>query len=435
MSRRNRSQLGKAFGDTPQPLTAQEIDESLYGAFATVDEGRMDAEPVSILRIYPDPAQPRRAIVSACRHFWNGEPEDVPRLFNKWQKAITSERYLALESLNEADRQRLSYFDLQAYLEGDDERVNRDYEPGPVEASFLRIVSLAASIRRDGLTNAITVARDGVDFQLETGERRWLAFHLLYGFYNGSDGRPDESDHWGKIPARVVERASVWRMANENNVRADLNAIGKARQFALLMMDLYRQRGYEFAAYDELVKPGGSDRKFYAQVSDGNQYSLRGVTEKLLNAMGFSSNSQMREHRALLDLPDQVWQWADDLDWAQRRIRDMLRAARDADGKVSRKALVEIARQEAAHEGLNVGTPSAQHIPGAAEVSPPLPPDGPHRHGKSLLSREDKASLRLLMSLRSGVGEADTETKQMVLDKITQTRRWLDDLENQLYHE
>ncbi|MBZ0293846.1 MAG: ParB N-terminal domain-containing protein [Anaerolineae bacterium] len=435
MSRRNRSQLGKAFGDTPPPITAQEIDESFYGAFATVDEGRMDAEPVSIMRIYPNPMQPRRAIVSACRHFWNGQPDDVQRLFNKWQKAITGERYLALEGLSEAERQRLSYFDLQGYLEGDDERVNRDYEPGPIEASFLRIVDLAASIRRDGLTNPITVARGGVDFHLETGERRWLAFHLLCGFYDGSEGRPDESEHWSKIPARVVDQSSVWRMANENNVRADLNAIGKARQFGLLMMDLYQQRGYEFAPYDELVKPGGCDRKFYAQVSDGNQYSLRGVTEKLLNAMGFSSNSQMREHRALLDLPDQVWQWADDLDWAQRRIREMTRAAKGSDGKVSRKALVEIARQEAAREGLNVGIPAPQHIPSDVETSPPLPGDGPHLQGKSLLSRADKANLRLLMSLRSGVGEADAETKQVVLDKIAETRRWLDDLESQLYHE
>ena len=346
MSRRDRNQLGKAFDTTPPPLTTQELDESFYGTFATLDAGRMDAEPVSILRIYPDPAQPRRTIVSACRHLWNGQPDTVVTLFDQWLKAITSERYLALadQKLSEAERQRASYFDLEGYLEADEDRVNRDYPAGPIEANFLRVVDLAASIRRDGLTNPITVAHAGVNFQLETGERRWLAFHLLHAFYDGADGRPDERDRWSKIPARVVERASVWRMANENNVRADLNAIGKARQFALLLMDIYRQRGREFATYDEMIAPGESDRKFYAQVFDSKEFPMRGVTDKLLQAMGFNSRTQMSEHRALLLLPDQVWQWADDLNWAQRRIRDMQREARREDGKLDRKLLVEVAR-------------------------------------------------------------------------------------------
>src|SRR5690606_8896917 len=116
MSRRDRNQLGKAF-DTAPPLTTQELDESFYGAFATVDAGRMDAAPVSIFRIYPDPAQPRRTIVSACRHLWDGQPDTVVTLFDQWLKAITSERYLALaaQNLPEAERQRASYFDLEGY--------------------------------------------------------------------------------------------------------------------------------------------------------------------------------------------------------------------------------------------------------------------------------------------------------------------------------
>ncbi len=431
MSRRDRNQLGKAF-DTAPPLTTQELDESFYGAFATVDAGRMDAAPVSIFRIYPDPAQPRRTIVSACRHLWDGQPDTVVTLFDQWLKAITSERYLALaaQNLPEAERQRASYFDLEGYLEADEDRVNRDYPAGPIEANFLRVVDLAASIRRDGLTNPITVAHAGVNFQLETGERRWLAFHLLHAFYDGADGRPDERDRWSKIPARVVERASVWRMANENNVRADLNAIGKARQLALLLMDIYRQRGREFASYDEVVKPGESDRRFYAQVFDSKEFPMRGVTDKLLQAMGFNSRTQMSEHRALLVLPDQVWQWADDLNWAQRRIRDMQREARTDEGKLDRKLLIEVARREAAKDGLSVGAPTLADSANHAQASPALFTDGPHLHGKRLLSRENQQDFKWLLKIRSGVGEADSQTRQQVLEKIDHARRWLDELEN-----
>ena len=425
MSRRDRNQLNKAFGAQPAP-TPHEIDEALYGDFVTLDDGRMHAEPINIFNIQPDLSQPRRTVVSACRHFWDGQPDNIPMLFDAWMKAITSERFTLLpEDLSAADREALSFFDVEAHLEGIDERINREFTPGPFESSFLKVVELAATIRRDGLTNPITVARSGVGHRLETGERRWLAFHLLYAFYTGDDGRPDERDRWQRIPARVVETASVWRMANENNVRADLNAIGKSRQFALLMMDLYRQRGHEFASYGDLVKPGMSDRQFYAQVFDGDKYPIpRGGTEKLLNAMGFTSRSQMSEHRALLNLPDQVWQWADDLNWAQRRIREMIRRAGG-----DRSTLIEVAMLEAATDGLSVGVPTPDQIADIPNPSPTLPDDGPHKHGKALITRKNKADLRELMAIRSGVGQADIQTKQMILEKIDNAKQWLEQLE------
>ncbi len=425
MSRRDRNQLNKAFGAQQTPTT-QDIDEALYGDFIALDDSRMDAEPINIFTIQPDLTQPRRTVVSACRHFWDGQPDNIAVLFDAWMKAITSERFMLLGAeLSEDERQSRSFFDVEAHLEGIDDRIDRDYNAGPIESSFLKVVELAATIRRDGLTNAITVARSGVGHRLETGERRWLAFHLLYAFYSGDDGRPDERDRWQRIPARVVETASVWRMANENNVRADLNAIGKARQFALLMMDMYRQRGHEFASYNDLVKTGMSDRQFYAQVFDGDKYPIpRGGTEKLLNAMGFTSRSQMSEHRALLNLPDSVWQWADDLNWAQRRVREMIRRAGG-----DRNNLIEVAMQEAAGDGLSVGMPTPEHIADIPNPSPTLPDDGPHKHGKALISRKYKADLRELMTIRSGVGQADNQTKQMILEKINNAKLWLEALE------
>lgn len=436
MSRRDRSKLNKAFDTLPDPITKEEIDLTLYGDIAALDELRRDAMPVDIFTIYPDISQPRRVIPSEVRHLWTGDPAGIATLFEAWFAAITRERYARLKKFPETEREARSYFDLGAYLEGtylsgsggDEDDAELPAAPGPLEAGFRLIVDLAATIRRDGLINPITVAHAGVNFRLETGERRWLAYHLLHAYFDGVDGRPDEQNLWRKIPAFTVDRASVWRMAHENNVRDDLNAIGKARQFALLLMNIYAQRGMKFTPFEEVVSPGDCDRAFYAQVADGGRFPMpRGNTEKLLNAMGFTSKSQLREHRSLLTLPDEVWQWADDLGWAQRRIRDMQRRA---EGDTIR--LVEIARREAELAGLSVGTPTLRHIPKPPDPSPALLNDGPHRRGKILISREDRSRIRELMLLRSGVGQVDQLTKQYIRDEIAVARRWLKQLEQAL---
>jgi hypothetical protein len=437
MPRRDRSKLNKAFDTLPDQLTKEEIDLTFYGAgdIAALDSQRRDAAPVDIFMIYPDVTQPRRVFPSEIRHAWTGNPAEIADLFQAWFLAITSERYERMDTLPEAVRREHSYFDVGAYLEGsylDDSEDDGDYDPGPIERSFRQVVDLAATIRRDGLINPVTIAHAGVDYRLETGERRWLAYHLLYAFYDGSAGRPNERQQWQRIPAFTVDEASIWRMAHENNVRDDLNAIGKARQFALLLMDVYRQRGVEFKAHHDLVAPGDCDRVYYAQVADGSEYPMpRGGAEKLLNAMGFTSKSQLREHRQLLALPDQVWQWADDLNWSQRHIRDM---ARQANGDLKR--LLKIAQLNAHQDGLSVGAPTLSDIPNGADRPPALlPPTGPHRRGKILISREDQAKLRELMRIRGGVGQANSSTKQVVRQEITAARRWLTQLEQALDRE
>lgn len=436
MSRRDRSKLNKAFGVLPDPVTKEEIDLNLYGDIAALDEQRRDATPIDIFTIYPDIAQPRRIIPTEVRHVWMGDPADMPVLFEAWFAAITRERYARLRDLSDSEREARSYFDLGAYLEGtylggssgEDDELEPPVEPGPLETGFRLIVDLAATIRAEGLINPITVAHAGADYRLETGERRWLAYHLLHAYFDGTEDRPNEQDQWRKIPAYTVDQASVWRMAHENNVRDDLNAIGKARQFALLLMNIYTRRGTKFVPFEEIVEPGECDRPFYAQVADGGQFPMpRGNTEKLLNAMGFTSKSQLREHRSLLSLPDEVWQWADDLGWAQYRIREMQkRADRDPE------RLVEIARREAYKDGLSVGTPTLTHIPKRVAPSPPLPDASPERRGKILISREDRARIRELMLLRSGVGQVDEPTKQAIRDEIAVARRWLKQLEQAL---
>jgi hypothetical protein len=151
-------------------------------------------------------------------------------------------------------------------------------------------------------------------YKIETGERRWLAHHLLKLVY------PD-TNTWHTIPAKIEPRPSLWRQAEENNVREGLNAIGKARQFALLLMDLHDVAN--FKTYEEMQ--GQGDRAFYAQVSDGTIIGVpRGRGEQIAAAMGISRPDQLRLYRALLRLPDEVWQLADEYSIPEVRLRDIM---------------------------------------------------------------------------------------------------------------
>lgn len=300
--------------DSGARVSLEDTDAAIFGQIADIDPLRQVAKPLSIFEIYPDHSQPRRAVPSEVRAHWSGEPQTVPALFDAWVDAVRHEKDAA--------------FDLQAHLiqdylppgtdGNDDESVPRELrQRRPIESALLDIVELAVSIRRVGLTNPITVARDGSAYRLETGERRWLAFHLLHLNFPGED--------WSRIPARLVERVSVWRQASENNARADLNAIGKARQFAILLMDLIQeQRGAQFTPFHEMLRAGHTEREYYAQVADGDQHRIpRGQGEKLLNAMGLKNPVQLRQYRALLKLPDDVWQYADDHNLTEWEIRTL----------------------------------------------------------------------------------------------------------------
>src|SRR5262249_5194080 len=158
----------------------------------------------------------------------------------------------------------------------------------------------AASIKRDGLTNPITVVTHGATYQIETGERRWLAYQLLRW-------RFDTEKDWLKIPAREVDSFNIWRQASENNARADLSGIARARQLALLLMDIYSS-DVTFLPFQEF----DDEQAFYAQVSDGNMYKVPPEKREIvLNAMGFRHPVQIRQYRTLLRLPAEIWSLAD----------------------------------------------------------------------------------------------------------------------------
>lgn len=305
----------------PERLTASRIADEAYGStvgaddpFAQLNRERIRIVPRSIEAIKPDPSQPRRVIPYAVRHYWNGEADtrSVRYLIEMWVKEAEIERGepLPLDEIiagDETDRA------IDREASGELPRIGSD-TTGPLEAGLMRVIELAASINRDGLTNPITIVARKNGYVIETGERRWLAYHLLHW-------RSNDAETWGKIPARVVDELSIWRQASENNARADLNAIGKARQFALLLMDLYRERGEKFKPISRF----DSDQDFYAQVADGNDYPVpRNSGEMLLNAMGLKNAVQLRQYRALLRAPADLWTHADDHNLTEGEVRKLM---------------------------------------------------------------------------------------------------------------
>jgi hypothetical protein len=340
--RRANQGLGTAESETDSGATMslEELARAGYSLpQADADSGRLVAKPISIQDILPDPKQPRRQIPSIIRQHWDGQ--SVGTLFNTWATGFAHEsgRQLGeIEAFVEQVLQGKEVSPAEVY-QGEQSDPKRNW--GVIGGALMAVVNLAAEIRRDGLTNPITIVRVGNQFLIETGERRWLAFNLLNIFY------PD-SAAWKRIPAREVTASSVWRQASENTARAQLNAISMARQLAILLMDLYGNE--QFQSYDELVQPGMCDRAFYAQVDDGNVWRVpRGKGEQLVNAMGITNPVQLRQYRDLLRLPDEVWMLADDLSWKERFIRSEI-----VEKAVNENGMIALAQFEADSVGYRV---------------------------------------------------------------------------------
>jgi hypothetical protein len=302
INKRDRDRSSLLGGNIPQK-SVYEVDAEIYGAIEKVDVGRQVAEPISIMSISPDPIQPRRAIPSNVRARWNGSPALVGEMFSEWWGLANTEsgtqidlRAWILEESTAADDETTPDEDAQSNI-------------GAMESSLRVVAQLAASIRRDGLTNPVTVARRGDQYQLETGERRWLAYHLLYWLL--------QDDQWSKIPARVVDAVNVWRQASENAARQDLNAIGRARQYAVLLMDLWKhdeKQPREFKPMDECE----TDRAYYAQVL--GLPTPYGKGDKLLSALNVTHRSAVDRYKTLLELTDELWQKGDDENLSEREL-------------------------------------------------------------------------------------------------------------------
>jgi len=304
------------FQDEPaSEVTASDIANQAYGS--NVGFGgkskTIRAKSIDLSRIQPDVMQPRRAVPFRLRQYWNGTSEGVHQLMTMWLREIEIERgrpfdvmsYLLSQSTDRAPMD----------IREDELEQVASSGLGALEAVLMPIVDLATSIKRDGLTNPISVVAQGDGFVIETGERRWLAYHVLDMFFS------DDDSDWSKIPARIVDERNIWRQASENNTRQDLNAIAKARQFSLLLMDLY---GFDrFSALQDFA----NERDFYAQVVDSQAFRVPyGKGEMVLNAMGFEHKSALVRHRQLLMLSPEAWMLADDLNCPEGVLRSVVQA-------------------------------------------------------------------------------------------------------------
>lgn len=266
-------------------------------------------QTIPIDEIYPDIKQPRRAIPLSISRDWNGSPDLIPTILQSWDirvgyvlKMVAGYRTSSWETYS------------TNILENVSELTDI---PNEVE-EFVDLVSLASSIAQDGLANPITVHQSDSGFKVETGERRLLAYHMLRAFYG---------DRYAYIPARVIATPDVWRQAAENGARRPLNAISMARQIALLVMDMYQHIGFE--SYDSLVMPGGCDRPFYAQVSNGNVFRIKpGMLSRILEVTGLKSQQQLSQYRALLNIDDHLWTLTDTENWPEYRIRQEIASRR-----------------------------------------------------------------------------------------------------------
>lgn len=301
MSKRDRRrETGTSWLNTGNPENASGLsleEAAAIGYGLQIDEvQRITVSHLAIDLIMPDATQPRRTLPAVVRAHWDGHPASFDAVFPIWWGLVNTERG--------------QDFDLPAALQSSETALTDASEnlpaTGPLEAAFGKLVNLASSIHRDGLTNPITVARAEAGYLLETGERRWLAYHLLRWFF--------QAETWNKIPARVVNEHSVWRQASENTARDNLNAIGRARQFAVLLMDLlHKENGQRFKPFDP-----ENEHAFYSQVVD--ESPPYGKSELLLSAMGMQHRAAVSRARKLLRLTPAIWIYGDEHDIAEDHL-------------------------------------------------------------------------------------------------------------------
>ncbi len=427
----------------PDPFSSEQPSDRNSSVFQTTDEiygtstilsqmGQAEARHgritnQDIFKIIPDPQQPRRTIPHSVRNAWDGDPTTLHEMFAVWLDAIHNERG--------------SDFPLDAYLLQDDELLadQNDQEPGPLEAHFIEVINLAVSIRQEGLANPISIVQNvanGNIYRIETGERRWLSFHLLYLMFQGqAEHLPDERAQWGKIPARRMDEPSVWRQAAENNARQNLNAIGRARQFAILMMDLWEtdeKDPRQFAPFDNFEH----EQDYYRQAATlSTPYGKNNI---LLSAMGFKNRATATRYRELLNLPSSLWDLADDMSCPEGVLRQLIKLPED-------QALAEFNHWLASQNnnvanGNNLENDSRSLLrnnPSANNVNrPTLLADPACKSGKKLFATGKKQkisqNLRELIGLHDGVGQAAKSTKSQIRQMMDDLRRVLDEIESSL---
>ncbi|HHP7245596.1 MAG TPA: ParB/RepB/Spo0J family partition protein [Elainellaceae cyanobacterium] len=297
--------------DSEPEVDIQAVDDAAFGTGGLQPSGkRITGKPVDIYKLRADVTQPRRTVPLSVRGDWDGTADEVEELLNRWGDAVKKEYGKPI----------LPHLVVRGLID-EKNPIDVDEKTQPITSRYVDLLKLAASIRRDGLLNPIQICQEGTGGQIIAGERRWLAHHILHLY-------DDDIEKWSMIPAVQTDKPDVWAQAAENGARVELNAIERARQLALLLMDMYQDE-FNFDTYEDIVKTGVSDRTFYAQVADGNEFPVKyGKMTQILGARGGWSRKNVQRYRDLLNLDDKNWSYADEKNWSERRCRRILHPER-----------------------------------------------------------------------------------------------------------
>jgi hypothetical protein len=147
-------------------------------------------------------------------------------------------------------------------------------------------------------------------YRIETGERRYWANYINMEFIPSYQGD-------GTVPCIILPpgEASVFRQAKENTSRAGLNAIGMARQVALLIL----------AVHDIHPPLGPVDHDFYRQALELDLRGKPEYTGDILNAMGGITRQRMSQYKLLLSLSDESIELADQHSMDEGKLRHVLK--------------------------------------------------------------------------------------------------------------
>jgi len=183
---------------------------------------------------------------------------------------------------------------------------------------YTLLEKLAASIRSNGLINAIHIAETDElkSYLILAGERRYWAFWLLEGRYGGYD----------RIPAILHRDPLRFLQIAENEDVEPLSTVSRARQVALAYLELlgirppaqFMENEHEYWGYyrQALMDP---------EELIGASYRPRGLWSEMQERLSMSRPSMLRL-MSILTLPDGGLERADRWDLGQRQLLSILKA-------------------------------------------------------------------------------------------------------------
>lgn len=292
-------------------------DQGFLGseAMQTLRDQGLRVEKIAISLIRPDAAQPRRVL-----------PEMIHQAFHSQEITPVQALKQYIEKVRIAARQKGRPFEnvLELLRAGEEQEGSSDLTP--LEHDLRDLINLAVTLRQDGQVNPLTIVDHSQGaiptYIIETGERRYWANYIDMEFIPGYQGD-------GTIPCILLQphQASVFRQAKENTSRSGLNAIGMARQAALLLM-----------AVHGVHPPNGCvSHGFYRQALELDLRNKREYTTDVLSAMGGISRSRLSHYKALLDLPDEALELADRYNLEERILRYVLQLSVEVQNEAVRQ--------------------------------------------------------------------------------------------------